>query len=57
MPMHSESSPTSLKEDGKEVRDDLLHTGVHRKIPFSSQLAGKKSKFGFFLSEEADYQK
>lgn len=27
------------------------------KYPFSSQLAGKKSKFGFFLSEEADYQK
>ena len=27
------------------------------KFPFSSQLAGKKSKFGFFLSEEADYQK
>ena len=27
------------------------------KYPFSSQLAGRKSKFGFFLSEEADYQK
>ncbi len=27
------------------------------KYPFSSQLAGEKSKFGFFLSEEADYQK
>lgn len=27
------------------------------KYPFSSQLAGGKSKFGFFLSEEADYQK
>lgn len=27
------------------------------KYPFSSQFAGKKSKFGFFLSEEADYQK
>lgn len=27
------------------------------KYPFSSQLAEKKSKFGFFLSEEADYQK
>jgi dGTPase len=27
------------------------------KYPFSSQLAGKKSKFGFFLSEEADYKK
>ncbi len=27
------------------------------KYPFSSQLAGKKSKFGFFLSEEADFQK
>ena len=27
------------------------------KYPFSSQLAGKKSKFGFFLSAEADYQK
>lgn len=27
------------------------------KYPFSSQLAGKKSKFGFFLSEESDYQK
>ena len=27
------------------------------KYPFSSQLAGKKSKFGFFLSEETDYQK
>ncbi|KAB6543612.1 deoxyguanosinetriphosphate triphosphohydrolase [Phocaeicola vulgatus] len=27
------------------------------KYPFSSQLAGKKSKFGFFLSEEAAYQK
>ena len=27
------------------------------KYPFSSQLAGKKSKFGLFLSEEADYQK
>lgn len=27
------------------------------KYPFSSQLAGKKSKFDFFLSEEADYQK
>lgn len=27
------------------------------KYPFSSQLAGKKSEFGFFLSEEADYQK
>lgn len=27
------------------------------KYPFSSQLAGKKSIFGFFLSEEADYQK
>ena len=27
------------------------------KYPFSSRLAGKKSKFGFFLSEEADFQK
>lgn len=27
------------------------------KYPYSSQLAGSKSKFGFFLSEEADYQK
>ena len=27
------------------------------KYPFSSSLAGTKSKFGFFLSEEADYQK
>lgn len=27
------------------------------KYPFSSQLAGNKSKFGFFLSEIADYQK
>ncbi len=27
------------------------------KYPFSAQLAGKKSKFGFFLTEEADYQK
>lgn len=27
------------------------------KYPFSSQLAGKKSKFGFFTSEEADYIK
>lgn len=27
------------------------------KYPFSSQLAGKKSKFGFFLSEEQDYKK
>lgn len=27
------------------------------KYPFSSQLAGKKSKFGFFLTEEADYRK
>jgi dGTPase len=27
------------------------------KYPFSSRLAGQKSKFGFFLSEEADYQK
>lgn len=27
------------------------------KYPFSSQLAGKKSKFGFFLSEAADYRK
>ena len=26
------------------------------KYPFSSQLAGKKQKFGFFLSEEADFQ-
>ena len=26
------------------------------KYPFSSQLAGKKSKFGFFLSEADDYQ-
>lgn len=25
------------------------------KYPFSSQLAGKKSKFGFFISEERDY--
>ena len=27
------------------------------KYPFSSQLAGKKSKFGFFISEEKDYLK
>lgn len=27
------------------------------KYPFSSQLAGKKSKFGFFLSEEEDFRK
>lgn len=27
------------------------------KYPFSSRLAGSKSKFGFFLSEEEDYQK
>lgn len=27
------------------------------KYPFSSQLAGSKSKFGFFLSEIADYRK
>ena len=27
------------------------------KYPFSSQLAGKKSKFGFFASEAEDYQK
>lgn len=27
------------------------------KYPFSSQLAGKKSKFGFFSSEAADFQK
>ncbi len=27
------------------------------KYPFSAQLAGKKSKFGFFLTEESDYQK
>lgn len=27
------------------------------KYPFSSQLAGNKSKFGFFLSEERDYQR
>ncbi len=27
------------------------------KYPFSSRLAGKKSKFGFFISEEADFQK
>ena len=27
------------------------------KYPFSSRLAGKKSKFGFFISEEADYRK
>ena len=27
------------------------------KYPFSSQLAGKKSNFGVFLSDEADYQK
>ena len=27
------------------------------KYPFSSQLAGKKSKFGFFITEEADYRK
>ncbi len=26
------------------------------KYPFSSSLAGEKQKFGFFLSEEADYQ-
>ena len=26
------------------------------KYPFSSQLAGKKQKFGFFLSEEMDFQ-
>ncbi len=27
------------------------------KYPYSSQLAGKKSKFGFFTTEENDYQK
>ena len=27
------------------------------KYPFSSRLAGKKQKFGFFLSEENDYQR
>ena len=27
------------------------------KYPFSSQLAGNKSKFGFFITEEKDYQK
>ena len=27
------------------------------KYPFSSQLAGKKSKFGFFITEESDYRK
>ncbi|MBO5016502.1 MAG: deoxyguanosinetriphosphate triphosphohydrolase [Bacteroides sp.] len=27
------------------------------KYPYSSQLAGKKSKFGFFTTEESDYQK
>ena len=27
------------------------------KYPFSSQLAGQKPKFGFFLTEEKDYQK
>lgn len=27
------------------------------KYPFSSQLAGKKSKFGFFISEEKDFKK
>lgn len=27
------------------------------KYPFSSQLAGSKSKFGFFLSEAADYER
>lgn len=27
------------------------------KYPFSSQLAGKKQKFGFFLSEEDDYRR
>ncbi len=27
------------------------------KYPFSSRLAGKKAKFGFFLTEEADYVK
>ena len=26
------------------------------KYPYSSQLAGKKSKFGFFITEEKDYQ-
>lgn len=27
------------------------------KYPYSSQLAGKKSKFGFFITEEEDYRK
>ena len=27
------------------------------KYPFSSRLAGKKQKFGFFLSEEEDYKR
>ena len=31
--------------------------GIFVKYPFSSQSAGKKAKFGFFLSEEEDYRK
>lgn len=36
---------------------DLFNLGLYRKIPFSSSLAGNKSKFGFFTTEEEGFRR
>lgn len=55
--MRSVCLPTSLREGGREDCTHLLHPGKHREISLSSSLAGKKSKFGFFITEEESFRR